>query len=169
MSDNENLSPQEWLRRYAAGPDELEATLAGLAPADLDKALDDASWSIRQIIHHLADGDDLWKTCIKAAVGESSELFSYGWYWGIPQDSWAERWAYADRSIEQSLALFRANRRHIVQLLNHVPDSWERCTTITLPDGETRQTSVGYVLRMQVNHLVGHIEDIQAIREKQGV
>jgi hypothetical protein len=55
----------EILRHYAQGPALLEAVVAGLGETDLDRRLDEHSWSIRQIIHHLADWDDIWKVCIK--------------------------------------------------------------------------------------------------------
>ena len=153
------------LARYAEGPDWLEAAIEGLSEADLDVALSPGTWTIRQIVHHVVDGDDLWKTATKAALGNSRGLFSYCWYWERPQDDWSEDWAYAAREIEPSLALFRANRRHIVQLLEQVPDCWERLTLITVPDEEERQTRVAYVVEMQTNHVTAHIDDIRQIRQ----
>ena len=157
------------LARYADGPDQLEASLAGLSEADLGLALTADSWTIRQIVHHIVDGDDLWKACIKAALGNSRELFSFRWYWDKPQDEWAERWHYAGRAIEPSLALFRTCRRHIVQLLQQIPDPWERYALITLPDGEERPTSVGYAVEIQVDHVTAHINDIRMIRQAHNV
>ena len=81
---------------------------------------------IRQLVHHVVDGDDIWKLCIKAALGNSEGVFSLQWYWEVEQDTWVERWDYAGRAIEPSLALFRANRRHIVHLMERNPDGWER-------------------------------------------
>jgi len=153
------------LARYAEGPGQLEAALEGLSAADLDVALTPGTWTIRQIVHHIVDGDDLWKTAIKAALGNSRGLFSYCWYWNKPQDEWAEDWAYGERAIEPSLALFRANRRHIVQLLERAPDGWEQHTLITLPDGEERPTGIAYVVEMQTDHVTGHIDDIRQIRQ----
>ena len=40
---------------------ELRAALAELAESDLDLALPEGGWTIRQIVHHIVDGDDLWK------------------------------------------------------------------------------------------------------------
>jgi uncharacterized damage-inducible protein DinB len=154
---------QALLVRYVEGPERLEAALAGLEDEDLDVAEAPDSWTIRQIVHHVADGDDLWSMCIKAALGDSRGLFSYLWYWEKPQDEWAEDWAYAGREIEPSLALFRANRQHISQLLQQMPGAWKKYTLITLPDGEEKATSVRYVVEMQTQHVEGHIEDIQAI------
>ena len=79
------LNPSATLALYADGPAQLEAVLMGLTESDLDLAQTSDSWTIRQIVHHLADGDDLWKTCIKAALGNSEGSFSLQWYWDKPQ------------------------------------------------------------------------------------
>lgn len=157
---------QALLTNYAKGPEQLEAALAGLEETALDVTETPGGWTIRQIVHHIVDGDDLWSLCIKAALGDSRGLFSYHWYWEKPQDEWANDWGYAEREIAPSLALFRAKRHHISQLLHQIPDAWEKYTLITLPDGEKKATSVRYVVEMQTNHVKGHIEDIQAIRKK---
>ena len=157
--------PDALLARYADGPAQLEAALAGLTEADLDLALTADTWTIRQLVHHVVDGDDLWKVCIKAALGSSRGLFSFQWYWDKPQEEWVESWDYAGRAIEPSLSLFQANRCHTVQLLRQIPDAWERHALITLPNGEERPTSVRYVVEMQAQHVTGHVNDIRTIRQ----
>ena len=64
------------LAQYADGPALLDSALAGLTETDFDLTLSVDSWSIRQIVHHLVDGDDIWKTCIKTALDNSDTLFS---------------------------------------------------------------------------------------------
>jgi uncharacterized damage-inducible protein DinB len=100
-------NPGATLALYAEGPAQLEAVLMGLTESEQNLARASDSWTIRQIVHHLADGDDIWKTCIKAALGNSEGLFSLQWYWDKPQTQWAENWKYANRRIEPSLACFR--------------------------------------------------------------
>jgi uncharacterized damage-inducible protein DinB len=156
------------LASYAAGPDRLDAALAGLSEADLDLALSDDSWSIRQIVHHIADGDDLWKEFVKRAIGNPEGEFTLAWYWQIGQDEWARRWAYRERDIEPSLALFRASRAHVVQLLSHKPEAWSHTLLIRWPDGEEMHTSVEWVVAMQARHIDGHLDDIRRIREAHG-
>ena len=83
---------EEILARYASGPGQLEAAIEGLSPAELDLALDGDSWTIRQIVQHVVDGDDLWRVGIKAALGDTRSAFDMRWYWGIEQDDWARHW-----------------------------------------------------------------------------
>ena len=101
QTDNVNAT----LAQYADGPAQLEAALIGLTESDLNLAQTTETWTIRQIVHHIVDGDDIWKTCIKAALGNSEGLFSLQWYWDRPQTEWAETWGYANRRIEPSLVL----------------------------------------------------------------
>ena len=156
--------PDAVLARYADGPDQLEAAIAGLTDANLDVAQTSDTWTIRQYTHHVVDGDDLWKTCIKAALGNSTDVFSLQWYWDKSQDTWAESWDYAGRAIEPSLVLFHANPRHVVQLLQQIPDAWERRVLVRWPNGQEAQLTVGYVVKMQADHVMSHINDILTIR-----
>jgi len=156
--------PVTALACYADAPAQLEAALAGLEEADLDCGPADGGWTIRQIVHHIADGDDLWGACVKMALG-SQTGFSLQWYWARSQDEWAKVWRYADRAIAPSLALFRANRAHIVQLVQGVPDAWSRCMLIQMPDGREESVPVGDIIAMQGRHALGHTADIRRIRD----
>jgi hypothetical protein len=151
------------LAQYLAGPDLLERALTDVRDADLDALPSQGGWTIRQIVHHIVDGDDLWKQGIKAALGNDEGDFSLEWYWTLPQDVWAERWAYASRSLDVSLALFRATRAHIGQLLAHVPEGWHRSVRVRTPTGQTERVSVGFVIQMQADHVARHLERIRAI------
>ena len=168
MTEQEH-NPEAILARYADGPAQLESAISGLTESELDLAQSSDSWSIRQIVHHLADGDDIWKIAIKAALGNSGGTYNLLWYWDKPQEEWADSWDYAGRGIESSLGLLRANRRHMVELLQQIPDAWEKCVFIPRPDGERRRATVGYVVEMQANHVPGHIDDIRRIRQVHGV
>ena len=161
--------PKQWdftnktLAQYADGPAILESAIQGLSASDLDLSLTSDSWSIRQIVHHLADGDEIWKMCIKAALGNEQGLFSLLWYWEKPQVDWSQSWHYTGRDIDSSLALLRANRNQIVELINQTPGAWEKSIRLQRPEGQEERITVGHVLEMQVRHVAEHILDIQKI------
>jgi uncharacterized damage-inducible protein DinB len=156
------------IARFADGPAQLEQALTGLQDADLDAPPVQGGWTIRQIVHHIVDGDDVWKLCIKAALGNEQGEFTLEWYGVVPQDTWAERWAYAGRPIDVSLALFKAIRAHVTQLLAHVPGAWSRSITLRKASGETTRLTVGAVVEMQTDHVQHHVHRILAIREERG-
>ena len=156
-------NPDAILTQYADGPAQLESVLSGLTESALNLSLTPDAWTVRQIVHHIVDGDDIWKTCIKAALGNAEGMFSLQWYWDKSQTEWAENWKYSSRPIDPSLALFRANRRHIVELVQQTPNVWEKSIRIKTPRDEEARITVGEVLEIQAPHVVEHINDIQAI------
>lgn len=156
------------LARYMKGPALLERALAGIQDADLDAPPSRGGWTIRQIVHHIVDGDDLWKTGVKVALGNEQAEFSLDWYRTQSQDVWAEKWAYANRSLDVSLALLRAIRSHVEQLLGQVPDGWHRSVGFREPDGAIERLPVGAIVEMQADHVEHHVKRIRAIRSEVG-
>ena len=156
------------IARYMEGPALLERALNGLKDVDLDTAPTKGGWTIRQIVHHIVDGDDIWKICIKQALGNDQSEFSLDWYRALPQDAWADRWAYAQRSVNVSLALLKAIRDHVVQLLAHVPDGWNKSVEFREPNGEIENVPVGFIIEIQADHVVHHVKQIDAILNKSG-
>lgn len=157
------------LRLYAEGPARLEAALAGLSETDLDRTLRPGSWSIREIAHHVADGDELWRPCIKAALGNPEGWFTLQWYWDKPQMEWSRRWQYANRRLDGSLALLRANRQQILELLPLVPQAWDAAILLRATGEPDERITVGWILDMQARHVVTHCGTIQAIRQAHGL
>ena len=161
--------PVDVLHDYVDGPCRLRRAVAGLTEAELNARPPEGGWSIRQIVHHIADGDQLWSGCIRIALGNCPSGFDLRWYWARPQDEWAETWAYSLRAIEPSLALLEANRRHIVQLLEVLPEAPSRSTVIVWSDGGKESVTVTDMVSSQSRHVFGHCEDIQRIRAAHGL
>jgi uncharacterized damage-inducible protein DinB len=156
------------ISRYREGPALLERAVRGLQDADLDAMPAGGGWTIRQIVHHVADGDDIWKLCIKMAIGDEESEFALGWYRVQPQELWGDRWAYSRRSVDVSLSLFRATRDHVLQLLESVPEAWDRSVAVRTRDGEVKRVSVGFVIQMQSDHVFHHVDRIHEILRDRG-
>jgi hypothetical protein len=155
------------LADYAAAPDRLEAAVRGLSDAELDIAPAPGEWSIREIVHHVVDGDDLWKGCLKVALGSPGSLYVLEWYEG--NEPWAASMDYVHRSVMPALPLFRANRAHIVQLMRELPDAWHRHIVLKwrfAPEG--RDVTAGEIMQSQAEHALAHIDDILALRQAHG-
>lgn len=156
------------ISRFCAGPRTLEAAVAELKPEDLDAVPPGGGWTIRHIVHHLADGDEIWALAIKMAVGRDNTDFSLAWYGALPQLEWADRWAYGSRSIDVSLSLLKASREHILQLLEHVPEAWNRGVLLHTADGRNERVPVGFIVGMQADHVFHHLGRIQELRGHRG-
>jgi DinB superfamily len=160
---------REQLALFASGPARLRAALDGLDEAGLDAAPAEGGWSIRQIVHHVVDGDQLWTVGLKAALGDEQVVFELPWYWAISQDSWAERWCYAGRGVAPALDLFEANRQHVVQLMEEIPGAWDRRALVRWPGEEPMPFRAAEVIEMQAGHTLDHTQGIAAIRQAYGL
>jgi hypothetical protein len=85
-------------------------------------------WSIRQYVHHAVEGELMWQIFLRAIVGRDGIEFPISWCFGLPQEEWAQRWAYDKRTVEPTLALFRslvyfgdAEKDDIPQMIEKVP------------------------------------------------
>ena len=154
------------IEQYGEGPAILENALEGLSDSQLDFVPSNGGWTIRQIIHHLVDGDDIWKSCIKMALGNQQAEFNLQWYLAQPQTEWAKKWNYEQRPIDISLTLLRAIRSHVQQLLEYAPDAWTKSVQYRNPNGEIEEVPVGFIIQMQADHIVHHLKRISAIREE---
>jgi hypothetical protein len=154
------------LARFQEGPELLEQAVAGLQEPELDASPAQGGWTIRQIVHHLADGDDLWKVGLKAAFGDEDGEFDFSWYGSHSQQEWARRWNYTARSLDSSIAFIKAVRVHVAELVETAPDAWNRTIGVRGPRGVAEKISVGSILEMQVNHVDHHVKRIMTIRRE---
>ena len=149
----------ESFSHYVQGPDRLEAAVAGLADVGLDFPQTPGTWTIRQIVHHLADGELHWATPIKMALAESGRTYAHNL---MDEDRWAEALDYTGRPIEPSLALIRGLRAHVAELVQHLPDAWER--HVIFGEGAEWKPSVAELMVIVNRHLQEHVEEILETR-----
>jgi hypothetical protein len=164
LVDENALDHERILKNHVDCLDLLKTSLDGLEGSELDLSGKPDDWTIREIIHHITDGDYIWKICIQMALGESKRPFNLKWYWETDQVRWSQLWEYSSRDIEASLALLVANRNHVIELLRKVPGSLSRTIIVEWPGGEKQEVNIGWVLEMQTNHVEAHVEEIRRIR-----
>jgi hypothetical protein len=161
MSTAGSPDPAEVLARFKGAPSELEALLGDLPASQLQTEAHSGGWTLAQVIHHIADGDDLWKACILAGLGEAVPVFSLEWYWSLPQNQWSQAWLYASRPIADSLAVFRANRSITATILAMTARWWERQVAIRSRGGALETTTLLDVVGDQADHALQHIEELR--------
>lgn len=154
-------TPEQTLALYLAGIPALEEAVAGLSDADLELRLNPGEWSIRQIVHHVADSEATALAQSKFALAEPGRLFIPNRY---DPAAWARGLAYERRDITPALALFAAVRGHLAQLLQELPDARQRATI----DPTGQEHPVGVLIGMLVSHAYEHVENIREIRTLHG-
>jgi hypothetical protein len=162
---NTKTSTQEKeLNRFITGPEELNKVLKNLSEEDLELSREKGKWTIRQLVHHIVDADDIWKTCIKAALGNSGCNFDISWY--LLDNRCSKSLEYSNRPIDDALMLFQAMRKHITHLINHLPQPWDRYITISRHDmKDEKKFTVSNMIKWQNTHLQIHLRQIIETRK----
>lgn len=142
----------------------LEAVIQDLTEETLDSACAPGEWTIRQIVHHLADDCDVWSMCIKKAVATPGVLVRFEGFPG--NEPWADGLAFECRGVEPAMTLIKAHRQYIAQLATHFPDAWDRSIKLGNAQGEVvREFSVCEIIEMLTDHMSEHVAVIEKTAE----
>jgi hypothetical protein len=157
---------EELLARYAAGPDDLERALAGLSESDLDLVPAAGGWSIRQIVHHLVTGEEVWAVMIAAALANSGCTFHMDWH--TTNDAWSDALGFARLPLGPMPGLFRATRQYVLSLLQVQPEVGDRWALLQGAGHNTMRMSVAQIIGLLGGHTAEHVASIGAIRNEHG-
>jgi hypothetical protein len=130
----------------------------------LDSVCAPGAWTVRQIVHHLADDCDVWSMCIKKAVATPGVLVRFEGFPG--NEPWADGLAFECRAVEPAMTLIKAHRQYIAQLATHFPYAWDRSIKLGNAQGEVvREFSVREMIEMLTEHMSEHIAVIEETAE----
>ena len=111
----------EYLLQIERLPLALEATLHGLTEEQLDVAVEEGGWSVRQLVHHMADVQAHGYASMKAVVVEDRPALN-----GRVTPAWAEL-ADATLPVSVSMWILRGVHGRWARLLRALPESaWSR-------------------------------------------
>jgi hypothetical protein len=109
------------IERYRNAEQAIAVAIDHVAPHEMDVRIDPDDWSVREVIHYLADSQLLQSVRLRRMLTENRPVLT-------PWDKahYSERLHYA-RSIETAVALFRAAvEDDIGLLLTLTDDQWKR-------------------------------------------
>jgi hypothetical protein len=91
----------------------LNLTLPYFALDDsrLDKTYEAGKWSIRFILHHLADAETVLYDRIRRSISRPGQVV-----WGFDQDAWAANLDYGNKPLEISGSIYTSCRAGIIYL-----------------------------------------------------
>lgn len=95
--------------------EKLETTKAAtlgyydLEAEQLDKSYGSGKWTIRYILHHLADAETVLYDRIKRVISEPKQVL-----WAFDQDAWAKESDYSSAPLELSKNIYAAIRDGII-------------------------------------------------------
>jgi len=158
-------SQKETLARFSSGADRLEMAVEGLSEKELDTSVEPGGWTIRQIVHHVADDGDAWSMPYKKALATPGAPIRFEGFPG--NEAWVDALAYDKRPVQTSLALLKTHRQLIRELAEYFPAAWERSVAIVDSQGqEVMRVSAEQIMRMLSEHLAEHLKTIEEIKQQ---
>jgi DinB superfamily len=147
----------ELIRRYGEGPHVLEAAIAWLSDADLDRRPEDGGWTAREVVHHVADSEMTSAIRLRRLLAEHDPVIQ-----GYDEVEFARRLHYSERPLSPSLSAVRAARETTASILERMTEEeWRRSGT----HAERGPYSVEDWLAIYSTHCHDHAEQIRRVVE----
>lgn len=158
----QTLPDEEILSRFLSSAAKLQALVENLSAADLDLPGGAGGWTIRQIVHHVADDGDVWAMGIKKAIATPGAIIRFEGFPG--NEAWADALDFDRREIGTAIDLIRAHRKYLAQLLKHFSGAWDRSVRLANAEGEiVQEMSVREMVEMLTDHMLEHVGQIEEI------
>lgn len=145
------------IERFAAGGQQLRAAVAGLTPQDTLARPGPGTWSIQELVIHLADSDAIVIDRMKRILTEDN-----------PPLLCADETAYVERlhsdaqSLEDAVELFDLGRRQFARILRRLDDSqFDRTGT----HNRAGIVSLAQLIQGYADHLDHHLKFLHAKRK----
>jgi|SRR5665213_1013980 len=149
-----------FLAQLTEAPAMLRAAVVGLSDAQLDTRYRAGGWTVRQVVHHLADAQMNWYIRPKLAVTEH-EPFTKTY----AEQLWAELADVRSGPIEPSLQIFDGvTARWCLFMASLQPDHWSR----KFANPEWGALTVEDALRAMAWHSRHHTAHVTELRKRSG-
>ena len=137
----------------------VENAITNLDEHQLDTSYREGGWTVKQVIHHLADSHMNAYIRCKLALTENNPIIK-----PYDQDAWAETIENKNLPVNVSITLLHALHLKWYELFSNLkPAEWER--TVMHPE-YNRQMSLWYILGLYAWHSKHHVAQIQGLRDR---
>lgn len=146
----------ELLERFRRGAELVAVSITGAAGSEFDYVPVPGKWSIRQIVCHLADSENIALTRFRSLIAEENPRIE-----AFDQDAWAKNLDYHRRKPSQALETFRRVRAENYELLKELPESsFERAGI----HAERGRLTLRDLLRTMSEHAEKHALQLRTMR-----
>ncbi|HTV15174.1 MAG TPA: bacillithiol transferase BstA [Acidobacteriaceae bacterium] len=140
----------------AALPANLRAAVDGLSDAQVDTPYRDGGWTIRQLVHHVADSH--MNACVRLRLALTEDWPTVKAY---DEKLWAELSDARTAPIGISLELLEGLHARLVALLNSLTEEqWQRGYSHS-ENGRTRIAEAAALYAWHSRHHVAHITELR--------
>jgi uncharacterized damage-inducible protein DinB len=148
------------IQEIAATPEKLRAAVKGLDDAQLDTAYREGGWTVRQVVHHVADSHMNSYVRFRLALTETEPTIK-----PYEESAWAKLEDAAHAPIEVSLRLIEPLHERWVRLLRSMkPEQFSR--TFRHPEHGAR--TIDWMLFLYEWHGKHHTAHITELRKQKG-
>jgi hypothetical protein len=152
---------EQWLLDLKFLPDELEIAIQNLDEAQLHTPYREGGWTVKQLVHHVADSHINAYVRFKLALTEDNPAIKT-----YEEKDWAMLNDVEAVPIYVSLTLLHALHQRWVAAIKDISEGqWER--TVFHPEHK-KEMSLWYLLGMYAWHGKHHVRHITALRERKG-
>lgn len=149
-----------WIEVMAEAPNRLCAALTGLTAEQLDTPHRLGGWTVRQIVHHMADNHMNSFVRCKLALSEDEPLATR-----FSGTIWAELPDAKSASVQSSVAIFNGlHERWVIQFRSLRPADWKR----KFLHPEMGMMTIEDLLELYQWHSRHHVAQITSLRERKG-
>ncbi len=149
---------QEIIASIAEAPKRFRDAVAGLSDAQLETSYREGGWTVRQVIHHVADSHMNAYIRTKWALTEAEPTIK-----PYDEKSWAELEDAKRAPLEPSLALLDSLHDRWVRLLRSLtPEQWKR----TFRHPEMGPMTLEKTLALYAWHGPHHIAHVTELRKR---
>lgn len=149
------------IAELAAHPAALRAAVAGLTDAQLDTPYRPDGWTVRQLVHHMADSHINAYTRIRLALTEDNPTIK-----PYEEKQWAELADATTLPAEASLGILDGLHLRWVTLLRTLSDA-QRARTVVHP-ASGRTMSVDFLTALYAWHCRHHVAHVSELRAREG-
>lgn len=150
----------EWISVIAAAPARICAAVGGLDDAQLDTPYRPGGWTVRQVVHHLADSHVHSYIRFRLALSEENPTVN-----AYDQDKWAGLEDGRSAPVGLSLELLESLHARWVILLNSMTEN-DFARTFEHPERGSMRLDL--TLAMYAWHCRHHEAHIAGLRERMG-
>ena len=152
---------KEWLNDIKFLPQHLEHAILNLDEAQLATPYRDGGWTMKQLVHHVADSHMNAFIRFKLALTEDNPTIK-------PYDeaAWAEMNDTKNLPINISLTLLHALHSRWYEILKHM--SAEDLNRTVFHPEHKKEMSLWFLLGMYAWHSKHHVAHVKALRERMG-
>lgn len=133
----------------------LQALMTGRSPGQLARKPDPSTWSVAEIVAHLADAEVVAAWRLRAILAANATPLQ-----PFDQNAWASAFHYADADPFESLQLFEANRSANLALLTRVDPALHANYGM---HAERGKETIGHLIRLYAGHDLNHLAQIERL------